>query len=421
MYVVTFSSIVTTYIVFLYIPHSTLKIIRNSSLSCKLRQAKLFFTINILTKFKYFRIFKKEIVVGYCVMSKSQLLNTVTIHLSLAGVLFLLLTSGCSRQYVITDRGPQAYYQTGYPVQDTSRELERIFQSIKRINVTGHYNTFIFYPDRRITLSDLEGKNLLELSDENLSFSDSKAGTATILSSSLTQTALITNEHVISYPDTVIEYYKFEDGNRSPYIEQISIKTHQLNLIYDLPELGAFEVIAKDPSRDLAVIGVYHGDDELSRFPRVLRTPAGNPEKLSWGSFVYVLGYPKGYKMVTRGIVSDPNRDQRASFNLDALFNKGISGGIIVAIRGETGEMEWVGMARAGSATTEMILVPRDISMEDADLFRPYEGDIFLKPDRRIDYGLTLSVSMKSIQSFLTEHRNLLEQKGYSISRFLRN
>ena len=32
----------------------------------------------------------------------------------------------------------------------------------------------------------------------------------------------------------------------------------------------------------------------------------GDASRLTWGSFVYVLGYPQGYPMVTRGIVSLP-------------------------------------------------------------------------------------------------------------------
>ncbi len=337
----------------------------------------------------------------------------------LAAGLILLLTTGCSRQYVMTERGPQAYYQTSLPVHDTSRELERIFRSVKRINVTAHFNTFIFNPDRNLTLQDLEDRDLYDIADDRVIFTDSKAGTAIIIASTPHQTALITNEHVVDYPDTLIDYYKTPDGDRTPYIQQISIKIQQINLIYDLPELGAFDILARDERNDIAIIGVQHRNDSTRRRAPVLRTLPGNPERLSCGSFVYVLGYPKGYQMVTRGIVSDPNRDRHAGFVLDALFNKGISGGLILAIRGETGEMEWIGIARAGSAATEMILVPRDKAPEDADLFRPYEGNIYVKPDRRIEYGITLPVSMKAIQTFLKEHKTQLERKGYSISRFI--
>jgi len=348
-------------------------------------------------------------------------LHMVIVLMLLTVGLMVLLITGCSRQYVMTERGTQAYYQTGFPIDDTSRDLERIFRSVKRINVTVHYNTFIFNPDRRITLQDIETYNLSDIADERLSATDSKAGTAIVIASNPLQTALITNEHVVDYPDTLIEYYKTPDGKRTRYIQQISVKVQQVNLIYDLPELGAFDIIVRDERNDIAIIGVRHPDTKSSSGASVLRVPPGNPERLSWGSFVYVLGYPKGHKMVTRGIISNPGRGRDSSFLLDALFNRGVSGGLILAIRGETGEMEWIGMARSGSASTEMILAPRDAHPDEADLFRPFEGDIFLKPDSRIEYGITFPISIKTIQSFLSQHRELLEQKGYSVSRYLGN
>ncbi len=356
-------------------------------------------------------------------MKTQRSLHTGAVFFMLTAVCFIVLSSGCSRGYVLTDRGPQAYYQTGQPVHDISRELERIFRSVKRINVTGHYNTYIFSPESRITIHDIKNQDILERADDKLSFMNSKAGTAVVVSATPTQTALITNDHVIDFPDTIIQYYKYPDGDRrritSPYIEQISIKAYQINLIYDLPELGSFEIIARDKRNDVAMIGVNRRDNAMPIRPPPLRVAVGDPSKLSWGSFVYILGYPKGYKMVTRGIVSDPNRDRRASFILDALFNEGISGGLILAVRGETGELEWIGMARGGSASTEMILTPPEAKIDDIDLLRPYEGDIYVNPVKRIEYGITLPVSMKSIRAFLQEHSREIEQRGYSVSRFL--
>lgn len=343
--------------------------------------------------------------------------------ISLAALCFILLSTGCSRGYVITDRGPQAYYQTGYPVQDTSRELERIFRSVKRINVTGHYNTYIFPLESRITIEDIKHTNLLRQTDDFMSFTNSKAGTAIVVSTAGTQLALITNDHVIDFPDTVIQYYKVPGEGRerttTPYIEQISIKTLQINLIYDMPHLGPFELIARDRRNDLALIGVKYVERDLPIRPPPVRVSVGDPSRLSWGSFVYILGYPKGFKMVTRAIVSDPNRDRRASFILDGLFNEGISGGLILAVRGETGELEWVGMAQGGSASTEMILTPPEVEMDDIDFLRPYRDDIYVNPVQRIEYGITYSVSMRTIQRFLRDQHSTLQHEGYSFSRYL--
>jgi hypothetical protein len=349
--------------------------------------------------------------------------NVLSVFFLLTAVYLLVSFYGCSRNIVLTDRGPQAYYQTGYPVQDMSKELERIFRSVKRVNVTGHYEIFIFSPENRITDADINKPETYNKAVETLSFTNTKAGTAIIVAGSLTQTALITNNHVVEFPDTIIGYFKDGDQRRRraapQYIEQISIKRSQINLIYDMPQFGPFEILAKDKQNDIALIGVNHGSDNIPVGAPSLRISAGDPSKLSWGSFTYILGYPKGYKMVTRGIVSDPNRDRRASFLLDALFNEGISGGLILALRSETGELEWVGLARAGSASTEMIITPPDVDPEDLDFLRPYLGDIFILPVQRIEYGITFPVSMRTIQQFLRENERELQKRGFSFSRYL--
>ena len=337
-------------------------------------------------------------------------------------VCIAILTNGCgSPKYVVTDRGQQAYYQTGYPVRDTSKDLERLFRSVKRINVTGHYNIYVFSPEAGITQAELNNRNVFKEAEETYTYMDTKAGTAIVVSSAQNHTALLTNDHVVEFPDTLIRYFENPDGKKSPYIEQVSIRTHQINLIYDLPELGSFEILARDKTADLALIGVRHPRDEEMRRAPILRISPGQPQRLAWGSFTYILGYPKGYKMVTRGIVSDPNRDRRASFLLDATFNEGISGGLVVAIRGDTGELEWIGMARGGSASTELLLTPEELDPQDIDFLKPYDGDLYINLKQRIEYGITLSVSMKTIQRFFKDHERELARRGYSFSRYLDN
>lgn len=354
-------------------------------------------------------------------MKLRRQIKTGAVFLMLAAVFFIVLSSGCRTKYVATDRGPQAFYQTGFPIHDTSKELERIFRSVKRINVTGHYVVYIFPPESRITERDIGDAETYKQAIETMPYTNSKAGSATIVASTPNQTALITNEHVIDFPDTVISHFKDPSysGRRSGvrYIEQIAIKSSQINLIYDLPELGPFDILSRDKINDIALIGVHHPDNKITDRAPVLRVRAGDPTKLVWGSFAYILGYPKGYKMVTRAIVSDPNRDRRASFFLDGLFNEGISGGIILAVRGDTGELEWIGMAKGGAASRELILIPPETEIEDIDFLRPYEGNVYVSPVQRIEYGITLSVSMKSIRNFFREHEDELRMKGYSFPR----
>lgn len=315
-----------------------------------------------------------------------------------------LTALACSRSYVLTDRGPQAYYQTGYPVHDTSRDLERIFRSVKRVQVTGYYDTFRFGPDDAITVDDLRHSATFDRASERFSFDHAKSGTATIISRRGNRLTLITNEHVIRLPDTVIVYFgdiRDPDGGGPRHVESVSIRTGQTNLVLGLPEIGLFNTAVRDSAADIALITVDVENPQSLTGVTPLRVRAGNASRLSWGSFVYVLGYPRGYQMLTKGIVSDPNRGRDNGFLLDGLFNRGISGGLILAVRGDSGELEWVGMATAASAHTEFILVPEQADARESGMLLPYDGRLYMEQVTRIDYGITFSVPMTSIRRFL--------------------
>jgi S1-C subfamily serine protease len=317
-----------------------------------------------------------------------------------------LLVGACARSYVIGDRGPQAHYQTAHPLRDTSRELERIFLSVKRIQVTGYYRTYRFAAEDSITKSDLRRPATFNRAIEQFTFDHTRAGTATIISHTGRLLSLITNEHVTRVPDTVFAYFAspaddLARNGTGRFLESVSIRTRQRNIVLGLAEPEAFRVIARDSALDIAVIGVDLKADDPGDI-RVLNIRRGDASRLAWGSFVYVLGYPRGFPMVTRAIVSDPNRARDNSFLLDGLFNRGISGGLILAVRGDTEELEWVGMAMAASAQHEFILLPDDGRVEETGMLMPYEGRLHIERVTRIDYGITFSVPMTSIRRFMS-------------------
>jgi hypothetical protein len=336
---------------------------------------------------------------------------------------FLFTTQGCRSGYVMTDRGEQAYYQTGFPVQDTSRDITRIFESVRRLNVVGYYNTWVFDEEARVTDRDIRNADTYTRAAAQFSYSQAKAGTATIISRNEDHLILITNDHVVTYPDTVIFYYE-SDGRttsgrtRSPekFIERISVRVNQINMIYDMPRFGPFEVVARDPVQDIALIAIKIPRDEELRRISVMDVNVGDPGKLVWGSFVYVLGYPKGYKMVSPAIVSDPGRDRQDGFVIDGQFNEGISGGLILAVRGDTGQMEWVGMVRAASASSKIVLVPEEMNIEDYAFNQAYTGNIYLDVISQIEYGITLPVSVRAIQNFLRREDRRLRDRGFFMS-----
>lgn len=316
-----------------------------------------------------------------------------------------LAMPGCATRHILGERGPQAYYQTSFPTVDKSQELERIFRSVKRIQVTGYYRTFRFSPADSITDGDLRLQATFRRAIEQFTFDHTRSGTASVISRSGRFVSLITNEHVTRVPDTVIVYFGDTDGagpqaQARRFVESVSIRTSQRNIVVGFAEAERFRVIARDSAADIAVIGVDLTTDAPGEV-NVLGVRRGDPSRLSWGSFVYVLGYPRGFPMVTRAIVSDPRRDRNNAFLLDGMFNRGISGGLVLAVRGDTEQLEWVGMAMASSAQHEYILLPEEGRVEETGMLMPYDGRLHIERVMRIDYGITFSVPMTSIQRFM--------------------
>jgi S1-C subfamily serine protease len=319
----------------------------------------------------------------------------------------LPLASACTRQYLVSDTGPQAYYQTGFPIRDTSAELERIAESILRIGVTASYTTYRFAREDSVTDASVRERSTLARARERYTFNHSKAGTASILAADERGLTLITNHHVTRTPDTIIVHFGESRAAAvaGRVVESISIRTLQRSYLYGLPDARPFRVIAHDSAADLALIRADVPRADQRAGMQVLRAPLGDASRLAWGSFVYVLGYPKGFRMVTRGIVSDPGYNAEDAFLLDGLFNRGISGGLILAVRSDTGALEWVGIATGTAAQTEYMLMPEARDNVEEGLLLPYEGRLYMELASRIEYGVTFPVATVAIRRFLQASR----------------
>lgn len=313
--------------------------------------------------------------------------------------------AGCTTRYLVTDRAPQAYYRTSFAVRDVSEDLEDAFRSVKRIQVTASYTTTRFALRDSITAASLRAPATWRRALEQYGTMPTKVGTATVIDVTDRNITLITNDHVVRLPDTVIVYFPQRDRRGpSPYVESVSVRTAEQYLVLGLPENDAFRIIARDSALDLAAVSVRVAEDATTSVP-VIPFPMGDPSKLTWGSLVYVLGYPGGFRMVTRGIVSDPNRNAGGSFLLDGLFNRGISGGLILAVRGDTDALEWVGMAASAAATPEYLLMPEPRNLDEDGLLVPYDGALYIERASRLHYGITFPVPMTVVQQFLRNAR----------------
>jgi hypothetical protein len=335
-------------------------------------------------------------------------------------VAFVALSAAACASAPVDDPGRSDGYRTAFPHTDMSESLARGFQSVKPIGVTTTYDVHLFAEEDAPTAVDLERGDVIPRAFSTLLTSETRGATAVVVSRSRRAVMLLTAGHAVHRPDTIVEYFGpvrpgapagAEPGRR---IRSLSIKSGQTNWVTGLPGVRTFEVLAGDQDEDIAVIGFEHReeDDLDEAFPMPVQT--GDPTRLVPGSFVYILGYPSGFRMVSRGIAT-PMEDGGGSFVIDGNWNEGVSGGAVLALRGNSGTLEWVGMARAAAARREQQFVPPEAAIEQHDPAVPYDGPIFLQEILRIQYGITLSVPMTAIRRFMEDNRARLRERGYAM------
>jgi len=310
-------------------------------------------------------------------------------------------------------------YDTEFPYKTCSKQIGEIARSIKKLHCISEYKTYIFPPEMMVT-KDMVDKKLLKDNRVKRKFdSESVIGTATVIYYDEQKIGLLASAHVLNYPDTIWGMYEGLFVNEEEVVQTFSVKSRQLNYVRDLPISKNLEILAIDNDMDIALLG-QEVDKERSKAVFVFDYPIGNSDELEWGSFVYIMGYPSGYQMITRGIVSTPGGQHKKNFLIDALFNKGISGGIVLAIRDGVPNFEMVGMAKSVAARYENVLVPEEEShLRKYNPNAPYQGNMFVKMQKEINYGITYSVSSNSIKEFIDDHKIELAEKGYLFTHFL--
>ena len=334
----------------------------------------------------------------------------------------LLIIAGCTQTYHISiDELPDTdpYYTSGYPIADISEQLEEIQQSLIRISSTAGYRVYLVDKSLQITASEADTLNPADISSAQTFIEESTAGTAIVVGKTSSRAFLLTCAHTVEFPDVVYSYRVGENIEPNTYIRTIAVKQSQVNMALTENTLALYSMEDEDPVNDLALISINLNNfeqvsDEL--FP--ISMNMGYSENLKSGSVVYVMGYPRGYQTVTRGIVTLANRTDRGDFLTDALFNRGISGGIIVASKDNFRSFEWVGMANAGVATREYYLVPESDQLDQDLPYQQYAGDIMAREVSTLNYGLTHTIPTLAIREFLSQNRNVLRnlRRSYQLS-----
>lgn len=309
-------------------------------------------------------------------------------------------------------------YDSEFPYRGSSSELEAISHSVKRINSTCFYRTYIFNQSEKLTLENIRDKSLEDLALETGYADQSSAGTATIIYYSDGRVALLTCAHVVNYPDTIISFIHDSEGNSTEYIESILVKSKQNVYAAGFPEGSNLEILAFDEKLDIAIIGRHYHSLTNYIFP-VFNYPLGKSKELEWASFVYIFSYPINFQMITKALVSNPNSDDDGSFILDAVINKGSSGGIVLAIKDGVPNFELVGIIQWAPGDESNVIVPeKRKSNEPYNTIVPYEGKLYVKRSLDIKYGIAKVISIDTIKKFLERNRKSLQEQGYFLEKF---
>lgn len=331
---------------------------------------------------------------------------------------FLFLITACnSTSYdAVYPTLSDGKYDSEFPYRNCSEQLEDIATSLVKLDVLVFYKTYSFTRESKTSMEQIkEQSDLKDLSVSTDVFSESVGGTALTISYTGQNIAYLSCAHIIDYPDTAITYYPYPDDQ---YIQLIGIKARQQNNISMSPAGDELQVLAIDRRTDIAILGKEVTGPMQEETP-VFDYPMGDSDELEWGSFVYIMGFPLGHAMITRGIVSDPARIKKGSFLIDAVFNQGFSGGPVIAVRDGVPNFEMVGMVKSSAAVNKYYLSPHNTEqIGNLNMAEPFEGEMKVRYEKEIQYGITFSVTTETLRDFYKSRRKELAEKGYDLDAF---
>ena len=349
-------------------------------------------------------------------------MKRIEVILFAASVIFIsLILSACSTVsykeiYPILADGK---YDSEFPYKGASDELREISSTVHRIHSSVFYKTYTFDKSTNLTLDNLKSTNLRSVAISEGYADQSTSGTGTAIYFNEGKVGILTCAHVVEFSDTIISYFPDSEGKLTTKLQAIFIKERQVIYTAGFPEGSEFELIVSDKKSDLALIGKDYKILSDLKFP-VFNYPLGKAKELDWGSFVYLFGYPINYQMVTKAIVSNPNRDEFGSFLVDAVVNNGMSGGIVLAIKDGVPNFEMVGMIQWVPEEEENILIPKKLNNNERyNPIVPYKGEEYVKRFSSIRYGIARVISVEAIKAFFINNKEMLYEKKYYITSFL--
>lgn len=329
----------------------------------------------------------------------------------------LLFYSCTSENQVRQTDYPNLYdgkYDSEFPYRNSSEQLEEISNTISLVNSIAFYRTYHFEINDSITINAIRRNEHKKFLEKSTTFEETASGTGTFIYNSGKTVAVLTCSHIINFPDSVKTFYMSTDGINSGLLKNFSEIVKRDIYIVPFFEEGNFEIVVQDEELDIAILKKDIKSQPNFRF-RTFDFPLGKANELRWGTFVYVFGFPANYKMISKGIVSNPNYDKKSSFIIDAVANQGLSGGIVLAIRDGVPNFELVGMVLTAPAEYEYVLRPKkdDVVLLGSE----YIGPVITGARKHIKYGITKVLAIESIMKFIENNSKILLENNIDIDQ----
>jgi len=336
-----------------------------------------------------------------------------TLIIFITGLMVAFSIYGCGTRQVITEgNAGDGYYKNNAQTDRFRQQVERGFESVRRLQNTVMYRTYLFNPNQTITRSQIGSFNIENVAVASEVESVTNAGTATVLSNNGIKAVFLTASHTVSRPDTVIHIYDIDTGSPEDRVEAVSIKISENHFVIADAGIVGLDLVASNRSKDLALLISNEPIEEQYNLDAIALDP-GKFNEVEWGDEVVAMGYPRGVQMITKGVASLSNHPHR-SLVMDLNINRGFSGGIVFALRSDGSGMEWVGMITSAMGERELYLAPEDGIQTDYNPEIPYRGESYVKSRPVIYYGISYAVDIDEIRRFVEENRNLLRSRGAS-------
>lgn len=344
-------------------------------------------------------------------------------YVTLLAALLLILSFGCSQTITtVTDKNlTDRKYDTDFVQINENNKIDELVNSVKMLNSIAYYKSYIFDIKKNITLEKLKNTGITKESYTSVYSTETASGTATVIYSHNGKTALLTCAHVLDFPDTLINFFKDKNGRNTDIIESVTIKSRQTNILPELTPPNKIDVLILDDKNDIAIIGSDELKDKI-KLREVLSLKAGSSNELTWGTKVYMIGFPLNYKMITSGLVSPIRNTDKSYFLVDAIFNKGFSGGLVLGVRDGAPNFEIVGMVKSGTVNRSLYLKPNVEKPDFKYLPKvPYNDEIIVDEEAIMKYGVTKIMGIETILDFMSNNSVKLKNLGYNLDMFFRN